>query len=64
MSLSSVLAKVPAELVADVAALVESIVSQHDIGAALERAKAAVVSDAADAATDAALRRTLQQMEP
>lgn len=64
MSLSSVLAMVPAELVADVAALVKMIVEKPNPGAALERAKAAVVSDAADAATDAALRRTLQQMEP
>lgn len=61
MSLSDVLAAVPPELVNDVSELVRAVVSAPSPAEAVQRAKAAVLTDAADAATDAALRHALDR---
>lgn len=60
MTLREILTYIPAGLVDDVADLLHMIVAAPDSKAAVDRAKAAIVSDAADGATDAALEEALK----
>lgn len=60
MSLMSALAMVPEWLVADLEALIRSVVADPNPRAAAERAARAVVADAADAATDKAVDEALK----
>jgi len=61
MSIAEVISHIPVALVDDVTELLRMIISAPDSGAAVERAKTAIASDAADAVADEALREALSR---
>lgn len=60
MSIADLLTHIPVALVEDVEELLKMLLSADDTKAAVERAKLAVIADAADAVADRALDELLR----